>query len=245
MIFLRFSRTLIEANCYIIADDEARKALVVDPGAGSAPWIQETLESRRLELAAVLLTHGHIDHVWDSGVISGELPVYIPQPDLYRLEDPSEATPTLESTFVAATGHKWIKPQNIQVLPDVFFHDGGAQIVPGVAIRAIPAPGHTEGSSVFLLAGQITPDREMVQIPEGATQRTSFMLTGDVIFRDGIGRTDFMGGDPVAMGESLKTLCQVIDPATVFFSGHGPSSTMQREMKNSFYLRQALEGTFL
>lgn len=241
MIFLCFSRTLIEANCYVIADDRARSALVVDPGAGSAAWVEETLKSRRLTLGAVLLTHGHIDHVWDSAVVAGDVPVYIPQPDLYRLEDPSEATPALEATFIAGSGHEWVYPSDVRALPEAFFRDGGAQIVEGVAIRAIPAPGHTEGSTVFLLAGDITPDREMVRTPEGAVQRSSFMLTGDVLFRDGVGRTDFMGGDPVAAAESLRTICHVVDPSTVFFAGHGPSSTLQREMQHSFFLRQALQ----
>ncbi|MFC2609426.1 MAG: MBL fold metallo-hydrolase, partial [Peptidiphaga gingivicola] len=89
MIFLRYNRTLIEANCYILADSQQRVALVVDPGAGSAEWIEETLTSRRLSLGGVLCTHGHIDHVWDSGLIAGEAPVYVPGPDLYRMEDPA------------------------------------------------------------------------------------------------------------------------------------------------------------
>ena len=66
------------------------------------------------------------------------------------------------------------------------------------------------------------------------------MLSGDVLFRDGVGRTDLHGGDPAAAAASLRTLVRVVDPATVFFPGHGPASTVGRERAHSYYLRQAL-----
>ncbi len=241
MIFLRYNRTLIEANCYVLADSEHRVALVVDPGAGAAAWIEETLASRRLRLGAVLCTHGHIDHVWDAGLISGDAPVYVPAPDLYRMEDPAAMGPAAARMFPEATGHPWIKPTGTAALPGPFFEGEGAQIVPGLAIRAIPAPGHTEGSSVFLLTGKIDADRESVVFPEG-TYGESLMLGGDVLFRDGVGRTDLPGGDPVAASESLRTLASAIDPATIFFPGHGPSSTVGREKEHSYYLRLAIDG---
>jgi metallo-beta-lactamase family protein len=241
MIFLRYNRTLIEANCYIVADSQQRVALVVDPGAGSAEWIEETLASRRLSLGCVLCTHGHIDHVWDSGVIAGEAPVYVPGPDLYRMEDPAAMGPAAAGVFPEASGHSWIKPKGTAALPREFFEGEGRQIVPGVAMRAIPAPGHTEGSSVFLLSGAIDPDRESVVFPEGVFGE-KLMLSGDVLFRDGVGRTDLPGGDPAAAAESLRTLARVIDPATVFFPGHGPSSTMGREKERSHYLKLAMSG---
>ena len=77
--------------------------------------------------------------------------------------------------------------------------------------------------------------------PEGVFGE-KLMLSGDVLFRDGVGRTDLPGGDPVAAAESLRTLAGVIDPATVFFPGHGPSSTMGREKERSHYLKLAISG---
>ena len=189
MIFLRYSRTLIEANCYILADSPGSPALVVDPGAGSAAWIDQTLQRKGLSLGAVLCTHGHMDHVWDSGLVAGEAPVFIPGPDLYCMDDPVAYARPLGSTFEAASGHGWIKPEGTRALPGEFFADGGAEIVPGVAIRALPAPGHTEGSSVFLLNGAVDPDRESAAFPEGVAGQ-ALMLSGDVLFRDGVaGRT--------------------------------------------------------
>ena len=83
MIFLRYSETLIEANCYILCDETARKALVVDPGAGSAAWVKRALQARGLTLGAVLCTHGHADHVWDAGLVAGDdVVVCLPAPDM-------------------------------------------------------------------------------------------------------------------------------------------------------------------
>lgn len=241
MIFLRYSRTLIEANCYVIAHPLKKQALVVDPGAGSAQWVAEALAKRGLTLAAVLCTHGHIDHVWDSGMVAVDVPVFVPEPDLYRMDDPAAHSRMLEPTFIAGSGHGWVRPADVRALPEEFYVGGGGELVPGVTIRAIPAPGHTEGSTVFLLAGPIGADPEAAVVPEGAGSHV-LMLAGDVIFRDGVGRTDLPGGDAEVAAASLRTICQVVDPSTVFFPGHGPASTIGREVSYSYVLQAAVSG---
>lgn len=239
MIFLRYSDTFIEANCYILADEQARQALVVDPGAGSAQWVAQALKDRDLTLAAVLCTHGHGDHVWDSAEVAGNVPVYIPEPDLYRLDDPGKFTGTLAALFAQYSGRDWVKPADCRALPAVFYEDHGHEIVPGISIETISSPGHSEGSSVFRFTGSIGPDPEAAHAPEGSFG-TALMLSGDVLFRDGVGRTDLPGSDPQAAVQSLRHLAEVIPPATIFFPGHGPSSTMGRELRHSSYLKQLL-----
>lgn len=239
MIFLRYSNTFIEANCYILADETQRKALVVDPGAGARDWVKNSLAARDLQLSAVLCTHGHGDHVWDSAAVAGKIPVYIPEPDLYRLESPAQFTGSFSQLFVQYSGSEWVRPDNPLVLPKEFYEADGAEIVPGISFAAIAAPGHSEGSSVFTLEGNIAPDPEAAPAPEGSFG-TALMLSGDVLFRDGVGRTDLPGSDPEAAKRSLRNLAQVIPPATIFFPGHGHSSTMGRELRRSPFLKQAL-----
>ncbi len=242
MIFLRYSETLIEANCYILCDETARKALVVDPGAGSAAWVKRALQARGLTLGAVLCTHGHADHVWDAGLVAGDdVVVYLPEPDMYRLDNPTRYTAVFTQFFVSYSGHEWLAPARSEALPEEFYDDDGAEIVPGIRLRAIAAPGHSEGSSVFLLEGQIASDPEAVRLPEGSFG-SELMLTGDVLFRDGVGRTDLPGSDPAAARASLRPLAQQIGPARVFFPGHGGPSTMGRELRHSPYLREAVAG---
>lgn len=239
MIFLKHSQTFLEANTYILADDDTGIALVVDTGAGSAQWIKDALSERDLELGAILLTHGHADHVWDVSLVAGDVPVYIPEPDLYRMDNP--VTVGRSEQYLLALSRmgvgEWAKPNNLQTLPSDML-SSGYEIVPGIRMRAVPAPGHTEGSTVFLFEGEITEDANQVMEPTG--RREAFMISGDVLFNNGVGRTDLAGGDEQKMASSLRLLVQIIKPETYVFPGHGPHTTMFHETRHSPYLHAAM-----
>ena len=110
--------------------------------------------------------------------------------------------------------------------------------MPGISIRALPAPGHSEGSTVFLLEGNPAPDREGAMMSTGQVE--PIMLAGDVLFNGGVGRTDLPGGDEQKMAASLRLLVQVIKPETAVFPGHGPSTTMFHEVRHNPYLHAAM-----
>lgn len=126
-------------------------------------------------------------------------------------------------------------PARSEALPQEFYKEGGAEIVPGIRIRTIPAPGHSEdrASSRWRARLRKTPRRCDFRRDLFGTE---LMLTGDVLFRDGVGRTDLPGSDPAAAQISLRNLAQTIAPARVFLSGHGSPSTMGRELRHSPYL---------
>jgi hydroxyacylglutathione hydrolase len=109
----------------------------------------------------------------------------------------------------------------------------------------VPAPGHTEGSTVLLISGApLTPD----VIPAGpdvhadATGRYLIALCGDVIFAGSVGRTDLPGGDEREMVSSLRTLAASLPPTTVLLPGHGPSTVLARELATNPHVRAAVSA---
>ncbi|MGB4646679.1 MAG: MBL fold metallo-hydrolase [Arcanobacterium sp.] len=242
MIILNYDQTFIQANTYIVADDDAREALVIDTGAGSAQWIKDTLAEHQLSLGAVLLTHGHLDHIWDSAAVAGDAPVYIPAPDRYRVEDPfkSSLPDAARDLALARMGAQaWKVPSNLLDLPQEML-SGSFEIVKGVYMRALPTPGHSEGSTVFLTQGTISDESNVPVVSDGRVE--SSMFAGDVIFRNGIGRTDLPGGDEQEMMASLRLLVNVIRPETVIFPGHGGHTTMFYETRYSPYMHAAMSS---
>ena len=222
------------ANCLVMVPDAGHGALVVDPSAGVRDRIRAVLEDEGTTVAGVLLTHGHPDHVWDAAEVSSwagtaPAPVWIPGPDRYRLEDPMslvQAPPEWLDT-------PWVKPTGVRDTPV-----GPTEFVPGVTLRMVPAPGHTEGSALFIGHCDLRVDLEGRTVLD-APAPVPFALSGDVLFAGSVGRTDLPGGDEVQMRHSLRTLANVIDPETLLLPGHGPSTTMARELASNPYLIRA------
>lgn len=236
MLLHRFVSPALAANTYVLA--QAGQALICDPGAATAPQIAEFLAEHELQVAAVILTHGHPDHVWDAAAVAGDQPVYVPGPDLYRLDDPlgTAGLPAGANVFATEFG-AWQRPQQVVAMGAEWF-SGGVQLA-GIPLVAVPAPGHTEGSTVLLSAGQCTLTGVEDAAGQPVTTAQQLALTGDVIFASSVGRTDLLGGDERTMLATLRTLQMVIDPATCLLPGHGPATTMDTEIATNAHLRYA------
>lgn len=252
-----YTETALEANCYIWENTETRQAMVVDPGAGSAGWVEQKLAREGLELVGVLLTHGHPDHVWDAAKVAGDKPVFIATPDAYRLDDPQAHVPLTMHNLIGQYG-EWVKPQNIQMIPELCLQGSGAQILPGFPLRAVLVPGHTEGSVGYLTAGVLEDGEGAITISQdgcggggcdgcdcGAGDSNAepaavaVMFLGDVILGESIGRTDLPGGDDREMQSTLRMLTVSINPDTVLATGHGQLSTLGYQLQANQHLRSA------
>ncbi|WP_022867878.1 MBL fold metallo-hydrolase [Schaalia vaccimaxillae] len=223
------------SNCYILIPDGHPGALVVDPAAGITGQIRKVLDASNARVGAVLATHGHPDHVWDCAQVAswdqpegGQAPVYVPGPDMYRMEDPAAHIPMPPPFDIGP----WVKPQHL-----VEFPAGSVEVVPGVWMKMVPAPGHSEGSAVFIghcdievLGVEATVDS---QIP------VPWALSADVLFAGSVGRTDMPGGDETQMRHSLRTISNALDPETILLPGHGPSSKLAHEIASNPYLIRA------
>jgi hydroxyacylglutathione hydrolase len=214
---------LLGTNCYLLQDEHLR-CVVVDPGAGLLEEVVAVVRDAGLRPLGLLATHGHVDHTWSAGLL-GELwsvPLHIHRADAYRLEDPFGTLGPLGeqlSQIAAASGMAYRAPSRVKTFEGEGLLDLAPAGEPSFPITTHPAPGHTEGSTVYL-----------VDAP-GPTA-----LTGDVLFAGTIGRTDLPGGDTGAMTRSLARLVG-LDPATVVLPGHGPSSSMATERRTNPYLR--------
>ena len=222
---------LFDANCYVVAPDGPGPVLIVDPGATAAAAVRRYLAQTGRTVGAVLLTHGHADHVWEAAAVSdlaGETPalVYIPGPDREWLDDPLGRL----GMRVAPPSLVWQPPSDVRDVPV-----GTWQPIPGVRLRTVPSPGHSAGSTVFLLGGPAQVDGTLVADAPG--------FSGDVVFAGSVGRTDLPGGDELEMRESLRTLAATVDPATTLLPGHGPATTWQQELDSNPFVQRALTRT--
>lgn len=229
MLALSFPAAAFGTNCYVLATGAGQECVIVDPGIGVTDTLGEVLREHRLRPSAVLLTHGHVDHVYSvTPVCGGELGAYIHIDDRYRLTDPlAGLDPQLLAMFEQQFGAAatWKEPSNVTAV------EGGARLaLAGLELDVLHTPGHTEGSVMFGLPG----------IPDGVPDEAACsmtMLTGDVLFAGSIGRTDLPGGSAAAMAASLKDVVLPLPDHTLVLPGHGPGSTMARERATNPHLQ--------
>lgn len=243
MLLRRITTPVLDEHCYVLAAGPGASALVVDPGAGTAGAVGAALAEHDLAMGAVVLTHGHADHLWDAAEVAGEAPVYVGAPDAYRLEDPAGALgEPLASMYAQLAGTPWRRPAQVLDLPGEVLRGEGAVLVPGLVVRAVPAPGHTEGSTILLLSARPEELDDGGVLPAGAgagEEPVLLGLCGDVVFAGSIGRTDLPGGDEKEMTATLRALAVSLPPATVLLPGHGPASVLGHELRTNPHLRLA------
>jgi hydroxyacylglutathione hydrolase len=245
------------ANCYVVASAPGEECVIIDPGQDAEQGIDELLAEHRLRPAAVLLTHGHIDHVWSVAPVCGAkgIPAYIHPDDRALLSDPAKGFPLGPGQQLFG-GLEFTEPDDVKELAD-----GMTLSLVGLEIVVNHAPGHTEGSVTFRLPldPPITAQgKSKIGAAETASRETAgletaagaariggpgpsgdgggILFSGDLLFAGSIGRTDLPGGDYPTILRSLTRVCLTLPDDTVVLSGHGPQTTIGAERRTNPFL---------
>lgn len=220
MFITGFPAGMLACNCYVLAPRQGADAIVVDPGQRAMGPLRRILDENRLTPAAVLLTHGHIDHMWSAQKVSDAFgcPTYIHPADRYMLTDPIKG---IGQGFLAgvgrvALGSLFREPKQVLELD----RDGDKIDLGGVTVTVDHTPGHTKGSVVFRV--------------DQIDQQVAF--TGDTLFQQTVGRTDLPGGSGRDLLESIVTKLLVLDDDTLVLPGHGERTTIGLERRTNPFL---------
>lgn len=200
-----FPAGMLACNCYVLAHGQGSDAIVVDPGQRAFAPLRRILDENRLTPAAVLVTHGHIDHIWSAQKVADTFgcPVYIHPADRHMLTDPIRGFgPRIAQV---AFGTLFREPRQIVELD----RDGAILDLGGIAVTVDHTPGHTRGSVCF--------------------RASDLVFTGDTLFKQSVGRTDLPGGSGRDLLDSIITKLLVLDDDTRVLPGHGEATTIGAE----------------
>ncbi|MFY9920780.1 MAG: MBL fold metallo-hydrolase [Mycobacterium sp.] len=219
MYLTGFPAGMLACNCYVLAERAGADAIVVDPGQRAMGPLRRILDENRLTPAAVLLTHGHIDHIWSAQKVADTYgcPAYIHPEDRFMLSDPIKGFgPRLGQI---AFGALFREPRQVVELE----RDGDKVDIgdtSSITVTVDYTPGHTRGSVVFRVEGD----------------GSDIVFTGDTLFRQSVGRTDLPGGSGRDLLGSIVTKLMVLDDDTVVLPGHGEKSTIGFERRANPFL---------
>ncbi len=221
MLIAGFPAGPFGTNCWILAPGAHSEAVIIDPGMDSRGGIERVVAEHGLRPVAVILSHGHLDHMWSVlPVCDGyDIPAWIHPGDRSLLADPwagvSGETRMMFASVVGATD--FAEPSDVRELTD-----GASLEIAGMTFTADHAPGHTPGSTAF----------RMMQ-----TGAEPLMLSGDLLFAGSIGRTDLPGGDTTAMMDSLARVVLPQPDDMLVLPGHGETTTIGAERRMNPFLQ--------
>lgn len=225
-----------QTNCYLIGDRDRGTGVLIDPGEHGETQAPQLLAQAGVTCEAILLTHGHLDHLWAVPSLARELdvPVLLHPDDRWLWDDPAAAFGAPPELLATQFGLEWDPPT--EHLESVA---GGSRLsFAGIAFDVVHNPGHTPGHVTYLgreLAGA------PVGFPLGDAESASddVLFSGDLIFAGSIGRTDFPRGSTEDILRSLVETVLPLEDRTVILSGHGPDTTVGRERATNPFLAEA------
>ncbi len=190
-----------QTNCYFLFREETKKAIVIDP-ADAGGQIYDKLTQNGFSVEAILLTHGHFDHIWGSKELRE-----VSGAKIYALDKESALCENSHNNVSEWAGRAYT------VVPDEYVQDGTELTFDNITLKVISTPGHTIGSCCYYV------------------EKAGILISGDTLFQESTGRTDFPTGSMSSIVRSIKEKLFVLPDATKVYPGHGDSTTIEHEKK--------------
>lgn len=190
-----------QTNCYFLFREETKKAIVIDP-ADNGKLIYDKLTQNGFSVEAILLTHGHFDHIWGSKELRE-----LSGAKIYALDKEQTLCESVDNNLSAMVGRAYT------VVPDEYVADGAELTFDNISFKVIATPGHTIGSCCYYV------------------EKAGILISGDTLFQESTGRTDFPTGSMSSIVRSIREKLFVLPDDTKVYPGHGDSTTIGYEKK--------------
>jgi hydroxyacylglutathione hydrolase len=209
-------------NCYVVATAPGAECVVIDPGMEATEGVARVVEEHRLKPVSVLVTHGHVDHMFCVAPVAGgyDATAWIHPSDRHLLSDPMAGMSRETAQMMLGGDYSWEEPDDVRELTDLQELE-----LAGLRFVVDHTPGHTEGSVTFRSP---YPDQDEI---------SEVMFSGDLLFAGSIGRTDLPGGDHQKMLTSLATKVLTLADDIVVLPGHGEQTTIGSERATNPFLQ--------
>ena len=196
----------VQTNCFFLINEDTKEVLIIDP-ADRAQKIIEWINSEGLKPVAILLTHGHFDHIMGMAGVKNEyhIPVYASKDEVEVLANPQLNVSTMMGAYISLTA-------------DELFADGDVLELAGMKLKVISTPGHTIGSVCFYM------------------EEEKVLISGDTLFEASVGRSDFPTGSSRQLIESIKTRLFVLPDDTDVCPGHGGTTSIAYEKAHNPFI---------
>ncbi|MFI3170776.1 MAG: MBL fold metallo-hydrolase [Eubacteriales bacterium] len=203
----KFVLGYVQTNTYVVMNEDTKVAFAIDP-AEKPEILMDFFETEGYKLEAILLTHGHFDHI---GAVSRLVEEY--QVDTYAIAEEIEllATPELNlSTSIR-------RPMSVKNVMEL--QDGQELEVAGIVIKVLATPGHTLGGACYYI------------------EENGIVFAGDTLFQNSVGRTDFPNGSHEQLIASIKKQLFTLPDDTIVYPGHMGETTIEHEKQNNPFVR--------
>ncbi len=194
-------------NCYFLYTAGAEEVIVIDPG-DTGKLLFDKLSEKGFKVGAILLTHGHFDHIYGVAALKK-----LSGAKVYAGEFEQELLENEELNLSDYFG----RPTRVEA--DVYLRDGEVLTLCGVTFKVIHTPGHTGGSICFYIESE------------------GFLIDGDTLFYESVGRTDFPSGNSRVLINSIKEKLFALPAETKVYPGHGEPTSIGHETENNPFIQ--------